>query len=115
MRRILQLTLIPLLVCLGSCSSDDAAAAGTPGGEEGSETTSALVNETVEFGCASCTYSIEGAEGCTLAAKIGEDAYMVTGSDINAHDEGLCSATKSGELSGAIVDGKIVATSCTIK
>jgi len=112
MRRILQFTLIPMLVFLGSCGSDDAAAADN---EVGSETTSALVNETVELGCADCTYGIEGAEGCSVGAKIGDNTYMVTGSDIDAHDEGLCSETKSGEISGAIVDGKIAATSCTIK
>ena len=115
MRRILQITLIPLLVCLGSCGSDEASADYNADAEVGTETTSAIVNETVEIGCASCTYSIEGAEGCSLGAKVGDKTYMVTGTKISAHDEGLCSATKSADLMGAIVDGKIAAKSCTIK
>ena len=67
--------------------------------------------QTVQVGCASCTYKMAGIDGCVTAAKIGDTAYLVTGGDLNAHKSGLCKAPKQAKIIGQVQDGKFVASS----
>ena len=67
--------------------------------------------QTVQVGCASCTYKMAGIKGCVTAAKIGDTAYLVTGGDLNAHKSGLCKAPKQAKIVGQVQDGKFVASS----
>ncbi len=64
----------------------------------------------VELGCGSCTYHIDGFKGCGPAVKIGDQAYKLTGVDIDAHSIGLCKAPKMANVEGKIEDGVFVAS-----
>jgi hypothetical protein len=75
----------------------------------------ALEEQTVEAGCAGCTYKMAGAEGCQLAIKVAGKPYIVTGVDVSAHDEGLCEKTKQASIAGAIEDGQAVLTKFEIQ
>ena len=70
----------------------------------------AVVSQTVEAGCGSCTYKMDGVEVCELAVKIDGKPYLVEGSDVDAHEAGLCETTKQAEVAGKIQQGKFVAT-----
>ena len=71
----------------------------------------ALDNQTVEAGCGSCIYKLEGGEGCYLAIKVGNKAYPVEGTDVDAHEAGLCSAVQSAVVTGKMHgDGSILAS-----
>ena len=74
-------------------------------------TVTAAAEQTVQVGCASCTYKMAGVEGCVTAAKIGDKPYLVTGFDLNAHKSGLCKAPKQAKIIGQVQDGKFVASS----
>ena len=69
----------------------------------------ASITQTVEAGCASCTYKMAGVEGCKLAVKIADKPYLVSEADVDAHSAGLCQAPKQAKVTGAIVRGKFVA------
>ncbi len=69
------------------------------------------MNETVEAGCASCIFEMEGTEGCQLAVKIDGKPYLVSGADVDAHESGLCESAKQAVVTGTVEAGKFVATS----
>lgn len=69
----------------------------------------------VQAGCAMCTYKMDGVDDCTLAIKMDGTPYLVTGTNISAHEEGLCAAPKYADVSGKVEDGKFVATSFNLK
>jgi len=75
----------------------------------------ALKNVDAEAGCGMCSYQMDGVKQCTLAVKIGDEAMLVEGSNIDAHKAGLCKAAKKAVVAGNIEDGKFVATSITIE
>ena len=75
----------------------------------------ALENIEAEVGCGMCSYQMDGVKRCTLAVKIGDEAMLVEGSDIDAHEAGLCKAAKKAVVAGNIEDGKFIATSVTIE
>lgn len=65
----------------------------------------------VEAGCGLCTYDMAEAMGCVLAVKVNDKPYLVTGTDVNAHKAGLCDATRTAKLTGAIAeDGTLSAS-----
>ncbi len=66
---------------------------------------------TVEVGCASCTYEMEGVEDCELAARIDGKAYLVELEGFDAHGSGLCAGTKTAVVTGAIEGDRFHATS----
>ncbi len=71
----------------------------------------AVAARTVEAGCASCIFNMEGVRGCKLAVKIDGKPYLVTGADVDAHGAGLCSSAKKAKVVGKIEGDKFVATS----
>ncbi len=70
----------------------------------------AEISRTVEAGCGSCIFKMEGVQGCKLAVKIDGKAYLVTGADVDAHSAGLCSASKQAKVRGRL-DGDTFAAS----
>ncbi len=67
--------------------------------------------QTVSAGCGACTYQIEGAEGCPLAVEIDGKPMLVTGSDFNAMDNGLCAEKAQLEVVGEVQGDKFAASS----
>ena len=65
----------------------------------------------VEVGCASCIYEMEGVEDCELAARIDGKAYLVELKGFDAHGAGLCAGTKTAVVTGAIEGDRFHATS----
>ena len=66
-----------------------------------------LVNRTVEAGCATCMFEMPGVEGCVLAVRIDEQAYLVKGSEIDDHGDahaadGFCNAVREAHVEGKI-------------
>ncbi len=66
---------------------------------------------TVEVGCASCIYEMEGVEDCELAARIDGKAYLVDLEGFDAHSAGLCAGAKTAVVTGAIEGDRFHATS----
>ena len=69
----------------------------------------------VEASCGQCNFGLTGS-GCSLAVKIGDEAYYVDGVDL--HDQGdahghhgMCNVVRKAEVSGEVVDGRYKATS----
>ncbi len=71
----------------------------------------AVAARTVEAGCASCIFNMEGVRGCKLAVRIDGKPYLVSGADVDAHGAGLCSSAKKAKVVGKIEGDKFVATS----
>ena len=71
----------------------------------------AIAARTVEAGCATCIFNMEGVKGCKLAVRIDGKPYLVTGADVDAHGAGLCSSAKEAKVVGQIEGDKFVATS----
>ena len=71
----------------------------------------AVTARTVEAGCATCIFNMEGVKGCKLAVRIDGKPYLVTGADVDAHGEGLCRSAKEAKVVGQIEGDKFVATS----
>jgi hypothetical protein len=65
---------------------------------------------TMEIGCGSCSYGMDGVKDCVLAAVINDEPFLVTGVDFDAHANGLCKATKTATISGNVHADGIVAT-----
>ncbi len=87
-----------------------------PEGEASLPSDAALVSaKEVEVGCAGCTYSMAGAEGCSVAVKVDGKTYLATETGIDAHDAGLCQKTKKATISGAISGNNFAATSFELK
>ncbi len=66
---------------------------------------------TVEVGCASCIYEMEGVMWCEPAARIDGKTYLVDFEDFDAHGAGLCDGTKTATVTGAIEGDHFHATS----
>ena len=75
----------------------------------------AAAARTVEAGCASCIFYMEGVRGCKLAVRIDGKPYLVTGADVDAHGAGLCSSAKKAKVVGKIEGDKFVATSFVLQ
>lgn len=90
--------------------SDAADKAADAAGEVTKQVSMVLKEQTVEAGCAGCTYKMEGVEGCQLAIKVAGKPYLVTGTDVSAHDAGLCEATKKATIVGTIEGTKVALT-----
>ena len=77
--------------------------------EEGTHTDAM---QTVEVGCAKCSYSMPGVTQCENAVKIGDKTMLVTGQhgfDVMA--EGICTGgARQAEVTGSIEGDHFVAT-----
>lgn len=104
MRTLLSLpiALIPLLV---SCTAETST---TPA------VTATATAQTVDAGCGACIYQIEGATGCPLAVEVAGTPMLVTGSDFNAMDNGLCAEKRKVNIEGAVDGTSFAATSVTL-
>ncbi len=71
----------------------------------------AVAARTVEAGCATCIFNMEGVRGCKLAVRIDGKPHLVSGADVDAHGAGLCSSAKEAKVVGQIEGDKFVATS----
>ena len=65
---------------------------------------------TLEVGCASCIYEMEGVEDCELAARIDGKTYLVELEGFDAHSAGLCAGAKTAVVTGAIEGDRFHAT-----
>ena len=74
-----------------------------------------LSSESVEVGCYGCIYEMSDAEGCELAAVINGTPMRVTGVDLDAHKNGLCSAAKTAVVSGRVDGDNFLATSVQLE
>jgi hypothetical protein len=84
-------------------------------GEDGKDVVGDGAAMTVEVGCASCIYKMEGITDCTLAAKIDGKAVLVKGSDVDAHEAGLCAAAKQAVVEGELLGQEFIATKVALK
>ena len=80
----------------------------------------AASERTVEAGCATCIFDMEGVTGCKLAVKIDGKAYLVTGSEIDDHGDahdatGLCNSSREALVVGEIEGDRFTATSFKLK
>ncbi len=74
-----------------------------------------LRDQPVEVGCATCIYDMDGVKGCKLAAKVNDQPMLVEGVDVDLHDHGLCSAPKTGIVSGKVEGDTVIATTVTFE
>ena len=70
---------------------------------------------TVEVACATCIYKMDGVKGCTLAAKIDGTPVLVTGGEVNAHEDGLCAGAKQAVVEGKLEGNVFIATKVELK
>ena len=70
---------------------------------------------TVELGCGGCIYHMEGVTSCVTAAKVGDTVMLVEGGGVDAHSAGLCESARMATLVGEVKDGKLYASSITLK
>ena len=98
-------TCLVVVGCDGTSSSP-----GTPSADSGLSVVPA-VSETVDVGCAKCMYKLAGAEDCSqVAGSVDGKPLLLTGVELNAHELGLCKATKSALVKGDVEGDKFVAT-----
>lgn len=69
----------------------------------------------VEFACGECLFHMKG-DGCDLAVRVDGHTYYVEGVDESklgdAHaKDGICSVIRKARVTGAVKDGRFVATS----
>ena len=69
----------------------------------------------VDFACGECLFHMKG-DGCDLAVRVDGHAYYVEGVDESklgdAHaKDGICSVVRKARVTGAVKDGRFVATS----
>lgn len=97
-------------------ASNDAATADTPSevsiGSDGA--VAKLAEMKVELGCGSCTYHMEGVEGCQTAAKVGDKTMLVDG-DVDAHSLGLCKSPRNATVKGSMQGQKLVVADVQIE
>ncbi len=67
-------------------------------------------SKSMEIGCGSCTYGLDGVKDCVLAAVVDDKPYLVTGVEFDAHANGLCKATKMATIVGKVHADGIEAT-----
>lgn len=69
------------------------------------------VSATTDVGCAKCVYKLAGAGDCSqIAGTIDGKTLLLTGVELDAHELGLCNATKSALVKGNVEGDKFVAT-----
>ena len=85
------------------------------GGQAHAEGGDVIALQSVEAGCAKCSYHIPGVNTCTLGVKIGETAYLVKGFDFDTHAAGLCHSTKPATVSGKVKGSRLVASYFELK
>ncbi len=74
----------------------------------------AVATQTLEIGCAKCTYSLPGVAGCAAAVKVGGKAYAVSVPGFDSHKEGLCKGAKQAKVTGELQGDKFVASAIEI-
>ena len=116
-KMLLSLSLLVMAaIVLGGCPAKEEAAPTTPPTEETDAALIKLSDAKIEAGCGMCKYSIEDVNSCSLAVKTDDGkTYMVEGSDISAHDAGLCKTTLPATASGEVKDGKFVASAIELE
>lgn len=72
--------------------------------------TATAAAQTLEVGCAKCTYHLDGAATCGTAVKVGGTAYAVNVPGFDAMKEGLCAGAKQAKVTGEMKDGKFLAS-----
>ena len=95
-------------VCLGLVGCTSSTDVSDP---QGTGVVQTSATQTVDAGCASCIFNMEGIEECQLAVKIDEKTYLVSGADVDAHESGLCDSVKKAVVAGNVEGDKFVATS----
>ena len=70
----------------------------------------------VEASCGQCQFGMTSKKGCDLALRIDGKSYFVEGTKLDDHgdahaEDGFCSAIRTAEVSGEIVNDNFVATS----
>jgi hypothetical protein len=71
--------------------------------------------KTVQAGCGMCIFKMDGVKSCQLAVKVDGKPYLVTGSDVNAHEAGLCDKAIDAEVVGDVEGDKFAVTAFTLK
>lgn len=72
----------------------------------------------VEAACGQCQFGLPG-RGCNLAVRLEGKSYFVDGVQMDqlgdAHAvDGLCNAVRQARVTGQIVHGRLVATTCVL-
>ncbi len=109
MRNSLTLIAMTATLMLAGCQSSQKA--GTGPGPDG-----VVKGRQVEAGCSLCIYDVESDQGCTLAIKMNDKVYLVTGTDMHDHgdahaDDGMCMVARQAVVDGKVEDGRFAATS----
>lgn len=110
--KLLQLVSICAVAMILSCSQETQTAeklSVSPGAM------STLKAQTIEVGCGLCVYDMSDVSGCQLAAVIDGEPILVKGVDLDLHDHGLCSGSKSAVVSGVIEGKELLATSVEVQ
>ena len=102
-----------IALCVSGCDQEDPAPS-TPKGETDT-TGKEITDQTVEVGCASCMYEMPGVDGCKLAAKIGDTPTLVTGADVDLHENKLCDMTKQAVVTGKVGADGFAATKVEVQ
>ncbi len=79
----------------------------------------AASERTVEAGCATCIFDMEGVAGCKLAVKIDGKAYLVSGKSMDdlgdAHaEDGLCNIARKAEVTGKLDGDRFAVTAMSL-
>ncbi len=110
--KLLQLVSICAVAGILSCSQETQTAeqlSVSPGAM------STLEAETIEVGCGMCVYGMPEVSGCQLAAVIDGEPILVKGVELDLHDHGLCSGSKSAVVSGKVEGMELLATSVEVE
>ena len=112
-----RIIVIGLCVISSGCSKSDTEQTPTPVTpvDQVPAVSQIVTTQTVEVGCGSCIFDMDGVSGCQLAVKIDQKPYLVSGSDIDAHTAGLCAGAKQAEVAGKIEGGKFVVSRMELK
>lgn len=106
----LTLTAILLVGCGGQSGTGPVSETSAPNDASVDVIQAALDEQTAEAGCASCIYKMDGIKGCVTAVKVGNTPMILTGVEVDAHELGLCTASKQILVSGKVEGGNFVAT-----
>lgn len=74
-----------------------------------------LIDQKVKAGCAMCIFKMDDVNACVIAAEVDGQAYLVEGVNMYDHGDphgadGMCNTARQAIVSGALKDGKLVAT-----
>ncbi len=110
--KLLQLVSICAVAMILSCSQE------TQTAEKVSVSPAAMSTlkaQTIEVGCGLCVYNMSDVSGCQLAAVIDGEPILVKGVELDLHDHGLCSGSKSAVVSGVVEGKELLATSVEVQ